>query len=211
MGLYVVAAAALLCVWPMLRRYITYKWPPVLTSVAVGLLLISVLFEARYQWHNRSLTEAADELAGRSVVVTCQRLSAAMFDATAEAGFLPYDADGATNQIHLKWDTCAELRRYNPANPTIDEIAAVHVLAHEAMHTAGLLSEPEAECAAVQANAKAATLLGATEAQGAALSERYWTEIYPNMPDGYRSSECKAGGALDTGGPAPWHDDEPER
>jgi hypothetical protein len=39
----------------------------------------------------------------------------------------------------------------------------------------------------------------------AGLAAAYWHDLYPLMPDGYRSSECRSGGALDEHlADAPW-------
>jgi len=54
-----------------------------------------------------------------------------------------------------------------------------------------------AECRAVQLSYLVAEKLGATEAQARALQARYFAEIYPNLRDGYVSSDCREGGALD--------------
>jgi hypothetical protein len=56
------------------------------------------------------------------------------------------------------------------------------VLAHEAMHMAGLMREDTAECAAVQRDARAARLLGASPADARALALAYWRTVYPAMP-----------------------------
>ena len=38
-----------------------------------------------------------------------------------------------------------------------------------------------------------------------ALAVSYWRTVYPRMPDGYRSSACRPGGAMDERLPdAPW-------
>jgi hypothetical protein len=82
---------------------------------------------------------------------------------------------------------------------------AVHVLTHEAMHLAGLVGEAAAECAAVQRDAHTARLLGAAPADAAALAAAYWHGVYPQMPDSYRSGDCRPGGAMDERRPdAPW-------
>jgi hypothetical protein len=81
----------------------------------------------------------------------------------------------------------------------------VHVLTHEAMHLAGRLGESEAECAAVQRDAHTARLLGAEPADAAGLAATYWREVYPLMPDRYRSEQCQAGGSMDERrADAPW-------
>jgi len=73
------------------------------------------------------------------------------------------------------------------------------------MHLSGRLAEAAAECAAVQRDAHTARLLGAPAADAAALAATYWRDLYPLMPDGYRSPECRPGGAMDERLPdAPW-------
>jgi hypothetical protein len=89
--------------------------------------------------------------------------------------------------------------------PSRAQVVAVHVLAHEAMHMAGLVQEHAAECAAVQRDARAARLLGASPDDARALAVAYWRTVYPAMPDGYRSTACRPGGTLDEHLPdAPW-------
>ena len=62
-----------------------------------------------------------------------------------------------------------------------------------------------AACAAVQRDAHTARLLGARPADAAALAGAYWRNVYPLMPDGYRSGDCRPGGPLDEGlADAPW-------
>jgi hypothetical protein len=73
------------------------------------------------------------------------------------------------------------------------------------MHMSSRLDEAVAECAAVQRDAQTARLLGARPADAAALAAAYWENIYPLMPDRYRSGECRQGGAMDERlADAPW-------
>ena len=82
---------------------------------------------------------------------------------------------------------------------------AVHVITHEAMHLSGRLGDAAAECAAVQRDAETARLLGSPAADATGLAVSYWRDLYPLMPDGYRSPECRAGGAMDERlADAPW-------
>ena len=95
--------------------------------------------------------------------------------------------------------------RSGARRPTRDQVVAVHVLTHGARHMSGLLDEAVAECAAVQRDAQTARLLGARPADAAALAAAYWANIYPLMPDRYRSGECRPGGAMDEHlADAPW-------
>jgi len=67
------------------------------------------------------------------------------------------------------------------------------------------VDESAAECAAVQRDARTARLLGAPGDRALALAVAYWRTVYPAMPDGYRSSSCRPGGAMDEHLPdAPW-------
>ena len=89
--------------------------------------------------------------------------------------------------------------------PSRDQVLAVHVLTHEAMHLSGRLDEAAAECAAVQRDARTARLLGAGPADAAGLAASYWREVYPLMPDRYRSEQCRPGGSMDERlADAPW-------
>ncbi|HJU00417.1 MAG TPA: hypothetical protein VJ966_04325, partial [Actinomycetes bacterium] len=61
------------------------------------------------------------------------------------------------------------------------------------------------ECAAVQRDAHTARLLGAEPRAAAGLAAGYWREVYPLMPGGYRSEQCRPGGSLDERlADAPW-------
>jgi hypothetical protein len=107
----------------------------------------------------------------------------------------------------IKYGVCGDLRhwlRSGKDEPSRKEVIAVHVLTHETMHMRGITDEAQAECAAVQRDAAMAVALGATTAQGEALARRYWAELYPQMPDGYRGG-CGPGGEFDEGfAQTPW-------
>ena len=94
----------------------------------------------------------------------------------------------------ISWDACEDLRAWigsDRSTPTRGEIIAVHVLTHEAMHMAGELSESVAECRAVQRDARTAMALGASHEQARRLARSYWLQVYPQMPDDYRTSDCR--------------------
>jgi hypothetical protein len=77
------------------------------------------------------------------------------------------------------------------------KLVAVHVLTHESMHLAGVIDEAAAECFAVQTDAYVATRLGATSAFARSVASEYWASYYRGQDPGYRSAECRDGGALD--------------
>jgi hypothetical protein len=155
----------------------------------------------------RRLGGAASVLAGARVAVRCQSFGGAFVDAGPELGYVRWRADGKPEPWTLiKRDQCRHLAAYarsDKRRPSREQVVAVHVLTHEAMHLSGRLNEAAAECAAVQRDAHTARLLGASDA--AELAAAYWRDIYPLMPDGYRSADCRPGGPLDEGlADAPW-------
>jgi hypothetical protein len=145
----------------------------------------------------RRLGGAASALAGARVAVRCQSFGGAFVDARPELGYVRWRADGKPEPWTLiKRDQCRHLAaRSDKRRPSRDQVVAVHVLTHEAMHLSGRLNEAAAECAAVQRDARIARLLGAP----AELAAAYWRNLYPLMPDGYRSADCRLGGPLDEG------------
>lgn len=149
----------------------------------------------------RRLARAASSLVGHAVTVHCQSTAAALVDAGNELGFVPYDEAGIPlPRTTIKRDPCRALRKYlggDRAHPSYDEVVAVHVLTHEAMHMRGGANEAKAECQAVQRDRATAMLLGATARQAESLAQTYWLTVYPGMPPDYASAECRHGGALD--------------
>ena len=157
-----------------------------------------------------TLTRAATALTGlRTLHVHCQTLGEAFVDAGGELGLVQFRPDGTPEpSTIIKRDQCGDLADYvgsDKTDPTLDQIVAVHVLTHESMHMAGIRGEAQAECAAMQRDAQTAMLLGASELAGTKLAARYWEDVYPRMPDDYRSWECAPGARMDERRPdAPW-------
>jgi hypothetical protein len=157
------------------------------------------------------LADVAQALVGHHVQVRCETLSQAWLDAHPEAGYVRFDADDRPEPVAtLTVQTCDDLSDWlgsDKVHQPLRQIVAVHVLTHESMHLAGLRDEARAECAAVQRDVRTATLLGASDHQAKVLSVAYWTQVYPDLPDAYRSSDCAPGGSLDEGLPdPPWTD-----
>lgn len=160
-------------------------------------------------WTERRLAEAGSQLAGVPMEVHCQTFGEASMEVGPELGYVRFHADGTPERrAVLMWEQCRDLRawlRDEGRDATLDQVVAVHVLTHEAMHVAGVGVETTAECMAVQRDARTAELLGAAAVDARELASRYWREVYPRMPERYRSGECRAGGALDEGlAGAPW-------
>lgn len=207
------AGAAVVAIGWGLRRADELGRPRRFPWVTVALLLAlgagAAIPEVLRASQERRLGTAASVLAGARVAVRCQSFGGAFVDAGPELGYVRWRADGSPEPWTLiKRDQCRHLAAYARSDrrrPTRDQVVAVHVLTHEAMHLSGRLAEAVAECAAVQRDAQTARLLGARPADAAELAAAYWRNIYPLMPDSYRSGECRPGGAMDERLPdAPW-------
>lgn len=179
-------------------------------TVAVALVL-AVACAVPLWLHDRlehRLAAAAGTLAGGRVTVHCQTASQTFVQAGGDLGYVRWGPDGVPERSTvLSYETCRDVRRWLASgkdHPSLDEVVAVHVLTHEAMHMAGLKNESHAECAAVQRDARTAAALGATPAEAAALARRYWSDGYPRLRDDYRDG-CGPDGKYDEHLPAaPW-------
>jgi hypothetical protein len=187
-----------------------------LTLVALVALLLGFLAvrHQRAEAAERRLATIAGEIAGREVHVECQGALAALFDVTAEAGSVQFDAHGRpTDTARLKRGTCSDLHRF-ARDPDREELAclwqgalcpdhvvrsawAVQALAHEAWHLAGELDEARTQCFGMQSTAHVAKRLGAAPARAQALAAYLYEHVYPRLPANYRTGHCRNGGPLD--------------
>ena len=170
-------------------------FPRISVGLSLGLALCFAVPMAVEAWVEHQLEGAASHIAGGPVQVSCQSLGQAFVDLGPERSTL------------IKFRPCGNLRAWlgsTKVNPSLDQVIAVHVVTHETMHMVGLTNEAHAECAAVQRDAAMAEALGASPAEARDLALRYWTEVYPRMPDEYVGG-CGAGGTYDEQLPdAPW-------
>ena len=185
------------------------QFPIVSTVLLVVVSLGSIVLVVQTDRLQHRLSDVASELVGSPVTVDCQSRGQEMLDIGNELGLVRFDAQGQPEpRTLIKRRPCADLESYlegEQGAPTRGEVVAVHVLSHEARHLAGQTSEAETECAAMQRDARTARLLGASDDEARALARAYWRDVYPQMPPGYRSGECRAGGSLDERLPdAPW-------
>jgi len=173
----------------------------VLAAVCVVPVVLRLRLEAR-------LEQAASAIVGARVEVHCQAFGEAFVDAGQELGYVRFTPSGEAERTTLiKREQCADLRDYlrDPTDFGHEHAVAVHTLTHEAIHMRGIRSEPETECLAVQHDAQTARLLGASPEDARRLARYYWESVYPQMPEGYRSGDCRQGGTLDADSPdAPW-------
>ena len=153
------------------------------------------------------LAKAASKVAGMTVDVHCQSFGEAFTDVGAELGYVKWGPDGVPERHTLiKRDQCGDLSDYLSSDkdtPTRDQVVAVHILSHETVHMMGEKNEAVTECLAMQRNAEMAQALGASPEHARALAAAYWEDVYPSMPDDYRSNECGPGLNLDAGLPDP--------
>jgi hypothetical protein len=177
-----------------------------MSAVAALGCAVPVVLHARLE---HRLAAAASVVAGRQVDVQCQTLSQAWVSAHGELGYVEFGADGRPQRrTVVALSACDALSGWLASDrrtPSRDQVIAVHVLTHEAMHMAGETSEARAECLAVQRDAQLARALGDSPEEALALARQYWRTVYPQLPDDYRTGDCAPGGALDQHLPdAPW-------
>lgn len=163
--------------------------------------------EARY-------ARVASEIAKRDVRVRCQGVLGALLDIGINAGTVQFDANGQPADVtHLTRDVCRGLRRFqgDPSSTQLEcvraaaecpreafeMVQAVHTLAHEAVHLAGVRNEAEAECYGLQTVDLVAMRLGADLPTARALADYALARLYPSLPPHYRTDACRDGGPLD--------------
>ncbi len=181
-------------------------FPTVSVAVAAALTVGCAVPVFRHALFEQRLARVASILAGARVEVHCQTLGQAWTDAHTELGYVPISAGGRPQRrTVIAWKACADIGAWTRTHAAsdLDQVIALHVLSHEAMHMAGTVAEAVAECAAVQRDALTARELGASREQALAVARRYWREVYPLMPTDYRSTDCVPGGALDEHLPDP--------
>ena len=176
-------------------------YAPLLLALAVPLLVV-VAYQQNQRRNEHRLAEIASEIAGRDVDVHCPGLLARLADASTNAGTVFFDERGAPADFtDLDEETCSELERFAEGKSSVAEdgrvARAMHVLAHESSHLAGIRDEAAADCYGLQRTAFVAENLGADPAKAERLARLAVAERAVTAPADYRSSECHDGGALD--------------
>lgn len=160
------------------------------------------------------LARIAGELTKRPVRVECQGRIAEFIDITGESGSVQFDVEGRpSGTTHLTRRVCSALADYSEARRRPDfscvaagvrcarrvfwTVEAVHTLAHESWHLAGVVDEAATECYALQSTALVAARLGSPPDEAQAVARYALAHLYPSLPDEYRSSTCVDGGPLD--------------
>jgi hypothetical protein len=167
-----------------------------------GLLLVATIaagsVEANHHQRQALVTQGMRAVTDNPEArANCERFSESLFNLSQFDGYV-YQA--TSDVANYKRASCIDLASYargSKSQPTLDQVAAVHLVAHETMHVNGVWNEAEAECTAAQLSHLVAEELGATPAQARELQARYFAEIYPNLRPNYVSAECREGGELD--------------
>jgi hypothetical protein len=176
-------------------------YAPLLIVLAIPLLLILAVQQEQRRNEHR-LADIASDIAGRDVDVHCPGLLSRLADVSAHAGTVFFDERGKPADFtDLDEETCSELDRFAEGKAGQGEQAkvarALHVLAHESSHLAGVRDEAAADCYGLQRTAFVAESLGADPAEAQRLARLALAERAITAPGDYRSSECHDGGALD--------------
>ncbi len=199
---FAVAALALLARWLMQRGVREHApFPAISISSCVVLAVVATFPVVDRVTLESRLSQSASTLLGMHVAVDCQTLTGSALDMGRELGYVKWGPGGIPeHKTLIKHQQCNDLHSYldsSKLHPNAAEVLAVHVLTHESMHMSGITSESIAECAAMQHDTAMAEDLGASSVAAHALAMTYWLTVYPDMPDGYRSADCRPGGPLD--------------
>lgn len=158
--------------------------------------------ERRLRANEHRLAQVASEVSGRTVGISCPGFLTRLVEITPNAGWVEFDAAGRpSDHASLDSRTCARLERFDGRDTgglaDTESMEALVTLAHESFHLAGIASEAQTQCYAVQATELVARRLGAspTWARTAAL----WAlASSPRiLPREYWSPQCHDGGSWD--------------
>ncbi len=147
----------------------------------------------RHIMFQNSLAGAVEQLLEKeSVYVDCN----SYFDSVFHFNIAGFVYRGSST-INLEVRTCKDLKSYlkNPNSANSQELIALHVLTHEAMHVAGEFNEKLADCQAFQRNHLMAELLGVpgdVATKNAIDAHRTRSTWHP-----YYSPQCEPGKAMD--------------
>jgi hypothetical protein len=174
---------------------------PVLLVLTLPLLLLVAVQQDQRRNEHR-LAAIASEIAGRNVDVHCPGLLERLADVSSHPGTVFFDERGQPSKFtDLDEETCSELDRFAEGKAGPNEQAkvarALHVLAHESSHLAGVRDEAAADCFGLQRTAFVAQSLGADPVEAKRLARLALVERTVTAPADYRSSECHDGGELD--------------
>lgn len=188
-----VAVALISGGWMLARRWAGGSW----RLLPLLLLVPALVFagnEVRWYRFEAALADAAaPALGAREAAFHWERLTRNFWSSQGYVGHVWFSADGVPDdEAFLSGETCDEVRswRRHPDHPSLREIVAVHTVTHEAYHLVGERREAVAECRAAGSDKAVMVRLGASPGAAHAAVLRYLAEVYPKLPDDYRSGSC---------------------
>lgn len=209
MRLVVLAGLLAILAFVAVRWWTGHRAP--ITLALVLLLLVPLgLLEWRWQATERTASAVTRQIAPGFDGAACQRMLGTLVHAGGEWGYVSWDATGRADPpvAWLSWEACEALKSYLYSDhraPTMDELAGLNTVAHEAAHLRGDHGEATAECAAVQDIPHVAAAFGATEVQARLAARLFWQLGYPLQWPEYRTADCREDGPLDrTPGDGTW-------
>lgn len=161
--------------------------------------LVSLLFlplgimEFRWSLMEAKLGTVVSEISGKkSGTVHCQRLSEAFFDTKVSvAGHVSSDNP---NTAIVNYEQCQQIfswMEHGKKAPNEEQLKAIHVFTHEAVHVSGEFNEAVTECTAINRDHLTVKALGGSEDDGHKMASEYYETVWPKMPKEYILAGCK--------------------
>lgn len=174
---------------------------PLLAVATVPVLGLMALHHEQHANESR-LADVASAIAGRPVEVHCPGVIQRLVDISPNSGSVYFDSVGRPGDFtELNAETCSTLddfaEGHTSSGDALKVARALHVLAHESSHLAGVRNEAEADCFGLQRTAFVALELGATPAEARRFAEIALADRARTAPPEYRSPACYDGGPLD--------------
>lgn len=174
---------------------------PVLAVAVVPVVGLMALHHEQ-RANEQRLGEVASAIAGRPVEVHCPGVVQRLVEVSPNSGSVFFDGDGRpSDYTELNGETCSTLDDFaegqTGSGDALRVARALHVLAHESFHLAGVRNEAEADCFGLQRTAFVAERLGAGLEEAHRLAALALAERARSAPVEYRSPACYDGGPLD--------------
>lgn len=177
----------------------TRVWLVAPAVLASGMIGATVTIEVQHAMAERFLTERLRDYSGSDVAsVECLPVDESWLFWETYLAYVELDSTVAV----ASYGVCRDVVEFAQSesvreDPSLHHIEALHVFPHEWEHINGELSEAITTCTAAQRVDEFAQSLGATTAQAEHVQQRWFTDVYPFLPDVYLSNSCRDGAVLD--------------
>lgn len=192
MRLVVIALLLIATIWVIISGFKNQKRIS-LFAIFIFITPAGALGYFEYQWQQTQdkIAIAVQEISGnKEASFKCERLSAGFFDVWAKEKSI----DSSPNVVQLKYSPCSSLFSwYNSAekaNPSEEQITAIHLLTKESMRVAGQNSDTLQECLAMKNDAQMARDLGASQNIANYVAEYYKQNINSKLDGIYKNLYC---------------------